>query len=203
MSQTGPPRAVLLDLLMATMDSMTTWSAAAGSRGTGLAWRDAVTARMVEAGRYVPYEKLVGAAAADLGLRTDAPRRLWREWERMDPWPDAVAIASLNVPFAFVTNCSSALATVAVRRSRLRPAFTLTAEEAGWYKPRSEIYGIACGRLGVDPADARFVAGAPYDASGASAVAIPAVLVARRAGSEPVATGISVCSSLDEALANL
>ena len=36
---------VLLDLLMATMDSPSSWSAAAGDRAAGLAWRDAVTDR--------------------------------------------------------------------------------------------------------------------------------------------------------------
>ena len=192
---------MLLDLLMATMDSMTTWSAAAGRRDIGLAWRDAVTARMIKAGRYVPYEDLVSAAAAELRLPDDAPARLWRAWERMDRWPDASAIESLAVPYAFVTNCSTALARLAVRRSRLQPAFTLAAEEAGWFKPQPEIYRIACQRLGVDPAEARFVAGAAYDASGAAAAGIAAVLVDRRAGNQPVPANIPAVSTLDEALA--
>ncbi len=192
---------VLLDLLMATMDSMTTWSAAAGGRAIGLAWRDAVTTRMIDAGRYTSYQDLVAAAAADLHLNEQAPARLWREWERMEPWPDASAIASLAVPYAFVTNCTIALATLAVRRSRLRPVFTLAAEEAGWYKPQAEIYRLACGRLRVDPDEARFVAGAAYDAAGASAAGMSAVLVDRRMGSQSVPVDIPAFPTLDEALA--
>ena len=34
---------------MATMDSIATWSVAAGDRERGLAWRDEVTRRMIEA----------------------------------------------------------------------------------------------------------------------------------------------------------
>jgi 2-haloalkanoic acid dehalogenase type II len=203
MGKTPPPRIIFVDLLMATMDSIGAWSAAAGGREIGLAWRDAVTDRMIEAGRYVPYEDLVVDAARTLGLPDDAPLRLWDAWHGMEPWPDAAAMATIGVPFAFVTNCSTALAEIAVNRSHLQPAFTLSAEEAGWYKPRPEIYRIACERFATDAADARFVAGAAYDAAGASIAGIPAVLVERRPGSQSVPRDVLAVSTVDEALANL
>ena len=54
-----PIRGVLVDLLMATMNSLDVWAAAAGDREMGIRWRDEVTARMTRADRYEPYEELV------------------------------------------------------------------------------------------------------------------------------------------------
>src|SRR5919106_752973 len=126
---------------------------AAGGRNLGLAWRDAVTERMIAAGRYVPYDGLVESAAAALSLPTGAAERLHRAWADMRRWMDAAAIERLEVPFAFVTNCSAELANLAAARSALRPAFILSAEDAGWFKPRPEIYRIACQRIGSAPTD--------------------------------------------------
>jgi len=198
-----PPRPVLLDLLMATMDSMSTWSSAAGDRERGMAWRDAVTRRMIVAGRYVAYDDLVIAAAGELHLPPDAPDRLRDAWTDMERWPDAESLESVDVPYAFVTNSSRKLARVAVDQSRLRPVFTLSAEEAGWYKPHPEIYRLACDRLGIDARETRFVAGAPYDARGAARAGLRSVLVARRPVESPFPDEIPVVSSLEEALAGL
>lgn len=185
---------------MATMDSIGTWSEAAGDRGRGLAWRDAVTERMIRAGRYVPYEDLVVGAAAEHDLSPEAPNRLWAAWSRMHRWPDASALGELRVPYAFVTNCSAQLATVASSRSDLEPAFTLSAEEAGWYKPRAEIYRLACERIGFRPDEVRFVAGAAYDALGAAEAGLRAVLVARRPPAGGLPDRIRVLTSLEEAV---
>lgn len=198
--------AVLVDLLMATMDSISVWSAAAGDRARGLAWRDAVTARMIAAEAYVPYEQLVADAGDELHLEPDAGRRLLAAWDDIRPWPDAPALARSGVPYAFVTNCSAELAARAVTHSGLEPAFTLSAEEAGWFKPRAEIYRLACNRFGVEPGAARFVAGAPYDARGAAAAGLGAVLVRRRPprATDPVLPAtVDVLPSLTDALSGI
>ncbi len=192
--------AVLVDLLMATMDSMRSWADAAGERDLGLAWRDAVTGRMVRSGRYRAYGDLVVEAAAEVGLDDGAAGRLEEAWLAMKPWPDVDALRSLATPYAFVTNCSSRLGTLAAERSGLDPAFTLTAEDAGWYKPRSEIYVQACRRIGTSPANTRFVAGAEYDAEGAGASGMQARLVARRAGATAQPGSVEVVPSMQEAL---
>lgn len=198
---TGPrPGAVLLDLLMATMDSMTVWADAAGDRDRGLAWRDAVTERMIAAGRYVPYERLVADAAVDLGLDPGAPDRLADAWAGMRPWPDAGALARLRVPYAFVTNCSAELGAVAAGRSGLAPTFTLTAEEAGWYKPRPEVYRLACGRIGAPAPEVRFVAGAAYDAEGARRAGLDVRLVQRRTAPAELDPAVTIVRSLAEVL---
>lgn len=199
---TPRPAGILLDLLMATMDSVTAWSDAAGDASVGLAWRDGATRRMIEAGRYVPYERLVAASAADVGLPAEAVGRLWDAWDEMRPWPDAAVLHELRVPYAFVTNTSTDLAARAVRDARLHPAFTLSAEEAGWYKPSPEIYAQACVRLAVDPASVRYVAGAPYDATGAAEAGLPVRLVTRRPATGSLDPRVAVVASLHEATAD-
>jgi 2-haloacid dehalogenase len=203
MNEGGPPRAVLLDLLMATMDSMRVWATAAGGRERGMAWRDAVTERMIAADRYVPYDKLVAEVANDLGLPEDAPDRLGRSWMTMPPWPDTHTLETVGVPYAFVTNCSTELATTAVERSGLQPAFTVSAEDVGHYKPHPEIYLEACRRMAADPHEVLMVAGAPYDALGALRVGLRTSLVARRPVDVALPASIRVVSTLDEALAGI
>jgi 2-haloacid dehalogenase len=171
---------VLFDLLMAVMNSPAVWSRAAGDGRLGLAWRDAVTARITASSAYVPYEEIVARAATELGLGREAATKLFEGWRAMNPWPDSAALSRLALPYAFVTNCSKPLARVAAERSQLTPRFVLAAEEAGWYKPDPRIYREACRRLGSPPEATLFVAGSAYDAEGAGAARLQAVLVARR-----------------------
>jgi 2-haloacid dehalogenase len=197
----GRPQAYLIDLLMATMNSIATWTSAAGDARSGLAWRDRVTDLMIASGRYRPYDELVERAARELNLNTASSDALRAAWADMEPWPDADALQDVGVPYAFVTNCSDELAAIAVERSGLRPAFTLSAESAGWFKPRREIYESAIEQMGVQPTEIAFIAGAPYDARGASHAALRSVLVARRALEGPMPDRIPVVRSLDQALA--
>jgi len=97
-----PVQGVVLDLLMAVMDSLEVWSGAAGDHRRGLAWHDAVTARMVAHPSYAPYEDLVVVAARELGLPATAATDLFDRWPEMSPWPDAAAISRLTVPYGFV-----------------------------------------------------------------------------------------------------
>jgi 2-haloalkanoic acid dehalogenase type II len=194
------PRAVLFDLLMAVMDSPAVWAVAAGNPAIGLRWRDAATDRMQQANRYVPYEALVAEAAAEVRLPSSAADRLGDAWREIRPRPDASALQDLDLPYAFVTNCSRSLARIAAARSGLVPRFTLSAEEAGWYKPRPEVYRLACERFGVAPGDALFVAGAAYDAEGARSAGLRSILVRRRAVPGSLHPGIAVVESLEEAM---
>lgn len=192
---------VLFDLLMGVMNSLETWTAAAGDAERGLRWRDAVTARMLAERRYSPYEDLVAEAAAEVGLPPSAPGELFDRWSRMTPWPDAGALSRLSLPYGFVTNTSTALARIAADCSRLRPDFTMSAEEAGWFKPEPPIYRAACERLGLDPARTTFVAGSPYDAAGARAAGLHAWLVLRRPDHRAPEPIIPTATSLEEIVA--
>jgi hypothetical protein len=64
--------AVLFDLLTALLDSWTLWNSVAGSDEAGRLWRTEYLKITYGAGRYHPYEELVGEAAVNVGL----PRRL-------------------------------------------------------------------------------------------------------------------------------
>jgi 2-haloacid dehalogenase len=194
---------VLFDLLMAVMNSLDVWSAAAGDGEQGLAWRDAVTARMLASNSYIPYRTLVSEEAAAIGLPSASSSRLFDRWTAMQPWPDATAVRRLDLPYAFVTNCSAALARVAARASGLTPRFVLSAQEAGWYKPEPRVYLEACRRLELPPARTLFVAGAVYDAEGAHRAGLHATLVVRRSGQRLPGRPVRVVSSLDEALAGM
>jgi 2-haloalkanoic acid dehalogenase type II len=197
----GPAKAVAFDLLMAVMNSVVTWTVAAGDRRTGLGWRDAVTARMTARPSYTPYESLVREAARELGLGPHATSQLFDSWQTMSPWPDAAAIAGLSLPYAFVTNTSAALAVVGTQRSGLRPRFVLSAEDAGWYKPDARIYRAACERLGLPPGQVVFVAGSAYDAAGAKRAGLQAAFVPRRADQQLSDAGIPTVTSIEEVVA--
>jgi 2-haloacid dehalogenase len=197
----GPVQGVLFDLLMAVMNSLDVWATAARDRQRGLAWRDAVTARMVASSFYSPYREFVAEAAGELGLSANAPSDLFKAWSEISPWPDASAVTRLPVPYAFVTNCSTGLAEMAAGRSGLRPVFTLSAEEAGQYKPDARIYLGGCRRLGSPPERTQFVAGAVYDAEGARNAGLRAALVARRTDQDGPDARIPVFTSLDEVVA--
>ena len=190
---------VLIDLLMAVMDSVAVWTEAAGAELRGLAWRDAATARMTASRRYVPYEELVAAAARDAGVPSPAVAALEAAWQLMEPRPDTGALHDLPARYAFVTNCSARLAGTAAGRSRLEPVFVLSAEDAGWYKPDPKIYLEACRRLDTRPERTLFVAGSVYDADGAAPAGLRTVLVERRRDRpRPAAPDVLVVASLGD-----
>jgi 2-haloacid dehalogenase len=194
---------ILVDLLMAVMNSLQVWTLAAKDRQRGLLWRDAVTARMAAGGSYVAYEGLVADAAEEAGLDSGATARLIDEWSRMEPWPDAHALSRVSLPYAFVTNSSTSLARIAAARSALAPRFTLSAEEAGHFKPAADVYHAACRRLGTEPERTLFIAGSQYDAEGARTAGLPSYLLLRRQDHGPRSDQISVATGLDEVVASL
>lgn len=89
------------------------------------------------------------------------------------------------VPLAVVTNCSDALGRRAAARLGVPFDVVVTAERAGWYKPRPEPYRLALAELGTPPAATLFVAGSPADVPGASGAGLP-VFWHNRLGLPPV-----------------
>lgn len=203
MAISAAPSALLLDLLMAVMNSVEIWALAAGDERAGLAWRDAVTARMIASRRYVPYERLVADEARAAGLPTSAPDRLTEAWLAMRPWPDAAAMRHVSLPYAVVTNCSARLANEAASRSGLTPRFVLSAEDVGWFKPQPQAYLQACAQLGTAPGKTLFVAGAAYDAIGAERAGLRSRLVLRRPPATALPRGVTTVTDLRAALAGL
>ncbi len=169
--------AVVFDLLTALLDSWTIWNLAAASVADGIRWRREYLRLTYGCGPYRPYEELVAEAACNVGLpRTHAETLATRRPE-LRPWPEAAGVLGTllerGIPLGTATNCSRVLGRRAADCARIPFAALVTAEEAGFYKPRPEPYRDVLQRLGTDPARTLFVAGSPADVPGATAVGMP------------------------------
>ena len=168
--------AVAFDLLTALLDSWTLWNHAAGSEADGLRWRREYLALTYAAGNYRPYEDIVRQAAAQTDLDASCADNLLAQWNDLRPWPEAPALLAAladSVPLGVVTNCSRVLGAAAVVCTGGRFAAVVTAESAGFYKPRPEPYRAMLQMLGTDPARTLFVAGSAADVPGAKGVGMP------------------------------
>ncbi|MCW6529023.1 MULTISPECIES: HAD-IA family hydrolase [Sphingomonas] len=167
----------MFDLLTALLDSWSLWNRAAGRADDGMRWRRAYLALTYGCGAYRPYEDLVREAALETGVAAKAAENLVTSWDSLQPWPEAPGLLrglrDRAIPIAVVTNCSIALGRRAAQRVRVPFEIVVTAEEAGFYKPRPEPYRMALNRLGTDPARTLFVAGSPADIPGAAGVGMP------------------------------
>jgi 2-haloalkanoic acid dehalogenase type II len=166
--------AVIFDLLTALLDSWTLWNSVAGSADDGLRWRRRYLELTYGCGAYRPYELLVREAARDAVLPERLADELERRWEELQPWPEARRVlGTLPVPLAVATNCSIRLGARAAARVGIPFKAIVTAESAGFYKPRAEPYQATLAALGTAPQQTLFVAGSPADVPGAAAVGMP------------------------------
>ena len=169
------PRAVLFDLLTALLDSWSLWNRAAGSEPAGRTWRAEYLRLTYGCGAYVPYEAMVRQAASNVGLPDAAPDALEAHWLELQPWSGAMEALTALQPhckLAVVTNCSERLGRQAAALLPIRWHVVVTAEQAGVYKPDPKPYRMALDQLGVNAADAAFVAGSSYDMFGTAAVGL-------------------------------
>ena len=168
--------AVIFDLLTALIDSWTLWNDVAGSDEDGMRWRQSYLRLTYDAGAYRPYETIVAEAAKAAGIGPDKPDALTRRWAELQPWPEAVSVVEAlagRAKLGVVTNCSIVMGRAAA--ARVSPAFdvVMTAEEAGFYKPRAEPYAATLAVMDMDPARVLFVAGSAADVPGAMALGMP------------------------------
>lgn len=151
--------AVVFDLLTAVLDSWSLWNNVAGSPESGLKWRRRYLEVTYGCGAYRPYEELVREAARDVGLPETLGEALERRWDELAPWPEAAGVlAGLPVPLAVATNCSIHLGRRAAACVGVPFKVVVTAEEAGFYKPRPEPYRAVLTGLGTAPERTLFVA---------------------------------------------
>ena len=171
-------KAVLFDLLTALIDSWTLWDAVAESSAHGRRWRAAYLRLTYGCGDYRPYEALVAAAAAEVGLAAECAVALAARWGELQPWPEVprvLAAIGRGRALGVVTNCSAALGTQAVDRVGVPLATVVTAEAAGAYKPDPRPYRRAIDALRLPTEEVLFVAGSSYDLFGTAAVGLPTV----------------------------
>lgn len=163
--------AVVFDLLTALIDSWSLWNDVAGDPDDGMHWRRRYLQLTYGCGAYRPYEELVREAARDVGLPGALAGELERRWDELQPWPEAPTMLSrLGLPLAVATNCSIRLGHRAAARVGVPFAWIETAESAGFYKPRPEVYRAVLKALGTAPERTLFVAGSPADVPGAKGV---------------------------------
>jgi 2-haloacid dehalogenase len=180
--------AVVFDLLTALIDSWTLWNRAAGSAEDGLRWRREYLALTYAAGPYRPYADIVRQAAAQADIEPFCVEALFAGWGDLPPWPETREVLTAlaeRVPLGVVTNCSMTLGAAAVARTAIAFAAVVTAESAGFYKPRPEPYRAVLKLLGTVPARTLFVAGSAADVPGAKGVGMP-VFWHNRMGLQPV-----------------
>jgi 2-haloacid dehalogenase len=153
--------AVVFDLLTALVDSWTVWNRAAGSAEDGLRWRREYLALTYAAGPYRPYADIVRQAARHAGIAPFCGEALFAAWGDLAPWPETrkVLTALAKVPLGVVTNCSAVLGAAAAASVGVRFSAIVTAESAGFYKPRPEPYLAVLRSLETVPARTLFVAG--------------------------------------------
>ena len=168
--------AIVFDLLTALIDSWSLWNDVAGSPAAGRAWRARYLELTYGCGVYRPYEQLVRAAAVDAGLPDAVADQLTARWNELRPWPEVAGVLGrlgAHMPMAVATNCSAALGARAAQRAGGPFKVVVTAESAGFYKPRPEVYSAVLAALGTAPARTLFVAGSASDVPGAQAVGMP------------------------------
>jgi 2-haloalkanoic acid dehalogenase type II len=168
-----PYQAIIFDLLSALLNSWKLWNEIAGSDEIGLRWRKRYIQLTYAAGRYRPYEGIIGEAAAAEAIPEDRAARLIQSWAKLEPWPETEEVLDRlqqQAALAVVTNCSEELAGIALEKTRIHFTEVVTAERAGFYKPHPQAYCLALEELGVEPARALFVAGSPADLPGATSI---------------------------------
>jgi 2-haloacid dehalogenase len=162
--------AVVFDLLTALLDSWTLWGRVAGDDGAR--WRRTCLELVYASGEYRPYEDVVAESASAAGLDPALASELLARWDEVEPWPEVPDVLRDLVRdhrLAVVTNCSEGLA----RRAADRLGVPVSAEAAGYYKPRPEPYRRALDELGTERA--LFVAGSAGDVPGAIGAGMPVV----------------------------
>jgi 2-haloacid dehalogenase len=200
------PKAVIFDLLTALLDSWSVWDAIAGSEILGRRWRTRYLELTYGCGAYRPYEELVAEAAADAGLPFTAADALHANWHTLTPWPEVPRVLAhlraQGLLLGVVTNCSTELGRSAAAHCGIPFDAVVTAEEAGFYKPRPEPYRAILTALNVNADHALFVAGSSADVAGATAVGMPVawhnrVGLPARPGPKALREAVSLDAALD------
>ena len=167
--------AIAFDLLTALIDSWSLWIEVAGEEALGRAWRSASLRIVTATGDYRPYEDIVRAATAEVGLAPARARALLDRWGELEPWPEAPGVlqALAGRRLAIVTNCSQALAEQAAAATGGDFEAVVSAERAGAYKTDPRAYRAGLEALGLAASKVLFVAGSAHDVSGAGALGLP------------------------------
>ena len=163
----------MFDLLTALLDSWSLWNDIAGSPAAGFAWRATYLDVTYRAGAYRDYDAIIRESVEQAAMPPTHAQALIDRWGELAAWPEAGEVLRelrSRVPIAVATNASVALGRVAAAAVGVTIDVLVTAEDAGFYKPRPEPYRMALDRLGLPASQVLFVAGSAADVPGAMAV---------------------------------
>ncbi len=115
-------------------------------------------------------------------LSHDRKIELSRAWERLDPWPDAVAGLNRLKAATLIAPCSNGSVGLMVRLAR-HAGFSwdciLGADIAKTYKPDPNVYLASCEALGLSPGRVMMVAAHNQDLGAAAAVGLQTGFISR------------------------
>lgn len=112
------------------------------------------------------------------GLPAVRASELGDEWLSLEPWEDAKPLLrrlAQDYRLGVVTNCSERLGRVAAMRMEVPFNVVVTAERAGYYKPRPEPYQLALQELSLPANRVLFVCGSAFDLFGTAQVGMTAL----------------------------
>ncbi len=141
----------------------------------GLKWRRKYLELTYGAGHYRAYEDIVAEAARAAGVRADAPVRLLATWDEIAPGTTLAACFGPRCPRA-AGRRDELLHTARPRAAAIVGVpfhVVITAEEAGFYKPRPEPYRRVLEALGTDPSGRCSSPESAADVPGARGVGMP------------------------------
>lgn len=131
------------------------------------------------------YRRALDRLLEDAGIEvfSESERaELTRAWQRLVPWPDAVAgLTRLKSRFTVATLSNTDVAEVVglSKRAGLPWDAIFAAEMAGAFKPDPAVYRMAASYLGVAPAEIMMVACHKYDVRAAASLGFRTAFVAR------------------------
>jgi 2-haloacid dehalogenase len=161
------------------------------------------------AGRYVDFWTLTERAldfalarvpSADARLKA----RYLDAYRSLDAYPDARTtlhhLKSRGWHTAILSNGTSAMLAIAVDAAQLASELdaVLSVDAVRTYKPRPEVYQLACDRFQVKPADIVFVSSNRWDVMGASAFGFRTIWVNRAGLPDEYGTADNIVTSLAE-----
>ena len=120
----------------------------------------------------------------DPGLRA----RLMELYLHLAPFPEArgtlETLRGRGLRTGILSNGSVTMLTAAVKNAGLKDALdaVLSVDKLGIYKPRPEVYQLACDRFGKDPGDIAFLSSNAWDVAGAAVFGFKTVWVNRGGG---------------------
>lgn len=99
------------------------------------------------------------------------------EWDRLQPWPEAVSILNQvrarGYQVGLLSNGDHAMLTKLIGTLPVTVHHIFSSEQAGYYKPHPAVYQLPLQALTLKPAQVLHVAGSPTDVLGTKAAGLP------------------------------